>query len=98
MPKQNRRLPRFIIRFSAGMGDEDYKIVSARDLDQAMTRAWEEACQTYEGYVGLHGVRTLEEIMQEDHVSENAAEMIFGDERESYLDYDAKCISKLRGS
>jgi hypothetical protein len=76
------------------MGDEDYKIVSARNLDEAITEAWVLACETFDGYAGMHGIREIEEIMEEERVSEKDAEMIYQDERESYLDYEAKSITK----
>ena len=98
MSKQNRRLPRFIIRFSVGMGDEDHKIISAHDLTSAIDYAYEEACQMYEAYDGMHGNQSVEEIMQEEKICGTDAFQIWRENRENVLEYDAKCISILRGS
>jgi hypothetical protein len=55
--------------------------------DKAEESAVEAANETYSSYEGSHGIRTIEEIMEEDEVDEEEAEQIYSDERESWLDY-----------
>jgi len=71
-------------------GADNYEVIDAEDEDEASKYAWEMACQDYESYVGLHGLRTTDEIMEEDEVDEEAAEEIYNEERESWLDYSAE--------
>ncbi|NPV12912.1 MAG: hypothetical protein HPY57_14165 [Ignavibacteria bacterium] len=35
----------------------------------------------------MHGLRTIDEIMEEDNLDYEDAEIIYNDERESWLDY-----------
>ena len=73
---------------AGGFGGADFIEVEEFDNEEeAWTRAWERACEEYEGYCGLYGLRTLEEIMEEDGVSEEEAEETYSEERESWLDY-----------
>ncbi len=60
--------------------------------EEAEMRAWELACTEYEQYEDLHGIRSIETIMEEDETDRAEAEMIYNDERESYLDYRAEEI------
>lgn len=72
-----------------GAGDwEDCE--EAKTLEQADKIAYEYACQDYDSYDGLHGLRDIEQIMEEDRVDEDEAEQIWRDERESWLDYEAR--------
>jgi hypothetical protein len=38
----------------------------------------------------MYGIRDINDIIDEDGVDEEEAEMIFNDERESWLDYSAE--------
>ena len=56
--------------------------------DEANLSAWQKACDDYESYVGLHGLRTVQDIMEEDEIEdEEEASTIYDDERESWLNY-----------
>lgn len=61
--------------------------------EEAETYAWECACEIYESYAGLHGLRDVIQIMDEEDLSEDEAFEIFQEERESWLDYFVKPIS-----
>lgn len=75
-------------------GANNYEVIDATGSvdseDEANMYAWEKACEEYESYVGLHGLRTQDEIMEEDDVDEETAEEIYNEERESWLDYSAE--------
>lgn len=76
---------------SGGFGGADnFEVIEAESEDEAISYAWEMACEEYEGYVGLYGLRTTDQIMEEDGVDEEEAEMSFNEERESWLDYSAE--------
>lgn len=73
---------------ASGLGDYwVYEIFKVDDEFDASTLAWELACDQYESYVGLHGIRDISEIMEEENCDENDAYEIFQDERENWLDY-----------
>lgn len=57
--------------------------------DEAYKYAFEEACNIYDSYAGYNGIRSIEDIMNEEEVDENEAEEIYIDERESWIDYYA---------
>ena len=38
----------------------------------------------------MHGLRTADEIMEEDEVDNEEAEMIYNEERDSWLEYSAE--------
>lgn len=58
--------------------------------EQAEMEAWRLACDEYDSYLDLHGIRSIETIMEEEDVNEEEAEEIFRDERESWLDYEVE--------
>jgi hypothetical protein len=56
--------------------------------EEAEQEAWNRACEDYQSYEGMYGLRTTSDIMEEDGIEdEEEAEMIYNDERESWLDY-----------
>lgn len=58
------------------------------DENEAMESAWGFAVQDYETYEGLHGIRDLTQIMEEEDIEdEDIACEVYLDERESVLDY-----------
>ncbi len=94
----NNNYPGFYIigwGLAGGFGGADtYEVIKAKDLDQASSEAFERACEEYESYVGMHGLRSMEEIMEEDGLDGEEAEYTYNDERESWLDYSAEPYSK----
>lgn len=75
-------------------GAQDYIVIEADDEEDAEKQAYEMACEDYEGYVGMYGLRDIDEIMEEDEVDEMEAEDIYNDDRESWLDYSVEKWSK----
>ncbi len=74
---------------SGGFGGcDNYEVVKAEDEGEASMIAWEMACDEYERYSGMHGLRSIEDIMSEDGIDdEQEAEEVYNEERESWLDY-----------
>ena len=73
---------------SGGFGGANYiETFDCDDEEEATEIAYYHACDEYESYAGLYGLRDIEEIMNEDIVEESEAEEIYRDERESWLDY-----------
>ena len=58
--------------------------------DQAEKEAYYAAVEEYESYEGLHGLRTVDEIMDEEGVDYEEAQQIYNEEMESWLDYSVK--------
>jgi len=80
---------------SGGFGGTEYadwEEIEAYDEKEAVEYAYWRAVEVYESYSGLHGLRTVEDIMEEDGVDEEEAEERYRDERESWLDYEVEEI------
>jgi len=80
----------FIIGYglSGGFGGiHDYEVIEAVDENEAEDCAYQAAVEYYENYVGSNGLRTVEEIMEEDDLDEESAEEEFNEERESWIEY-----------
>lgn len=74
---------------SEGFGGANYQYTEEFDNESdANEAAYFEACNTYESYEGLHGLRTIEDIMKEDNITNvEEAEQIWIEERENWLTY-----------
>jgi len=85
----------FQIRYGLGGGFGgcgDWEDTDAKNYAQAEDYAYEKACEDYESYVGLHGLRTLEEIMEEEDVDEEVAQEESDQERESWINFEVREI------
>lgn len=88
----------FRIRYALGGGFGGVKNAEwedcpeAENMAQAEQFAYEMACQEYENYDGLHGLRTVHMIMEEDGLSKEEAGEQWKEERESWLDYEARQV------
>ena len=58
--------------------------------EDAMRLAEQKAIEEYESYVGLHGLRTVDDIMEEDDVDQEIAEEIYNEEMQSWIDFYVK--------
>jgi len=80
---------------SGGFGGiHNYEVIEASSLEEAEKDAYQRALDEYENYSGYHGLRSIDDIMEEDGVEEEEAEEIYNEEREGWLDYVAKPYSK----
>lgn len=94
-------MPRFEIHagLGGGFGGAQFQYYfECADEDMAMDVAFEEACEQYEGYDGMHGISSVEDILQEhnenveegedwEELTEEDADLMWREERESWLDY-----------
>ena len=60
-----------------------------KDENEAWEYAYECAVEIYESYAGYHGIRTVEDIMDEEEVDEFEATEIYQEEIEGWVDYYA---------
>lgn len=58
-----------------------------KDEEAALEYAYERACEAYDMYAGLHGLRSVADIMEEDDCDGEYAEDVYNEERENWLDY-----------
>ena len=80
---------------SGGFGGiRDYEVIMADSLEEADKEAYQRAIQEYEQYEGMHGLRSVDDIMEEDDVDYDEAEEIYNEEREGWIDYSAEPYSK----
>ena len=89
----------FQIRYalSGGFGgceNKDWEEIQAHDLEEANMIAYEYACEEYDSYAGLHGIRDIDEIVEEDEVDLDEAEEIYHQEREDWIEYEAREVEE----
>ena len=94
----------FKITYGCGCGDnEDY--LEFQNDTEATEYAYQKAIEDYESFEGLHGIRSMRDIAEEDfgldldELDYNTADWIdvettYFDERESQLDYSAEEITE----
>ena len=76
-------------------GQRSFEVIEANSLEDAEKWALENACDEYESYAGMYGLRDLSQIMEEDEIeNEDEAIEVYEEERENWLDYSAKPFSK----
>lgn len=89
-------MEKFIIGWglSGGFGGvNEYTVVECKNEDEAQGIAYIYACDCYESYEGLHGLRDISDIIEEEGLDENDAEdentawEIYREEREDWLAY-----------
>lgn len=85
----------FKIRYALGGGfggiqNKDWETIEAEDEEEASQIAFEKACEEYERYSGMYGLRSVDQIMEQDEVDEEEAEEIYNNERDSWLDYEVE--------
>ena len=88
----------YIIGYGLGGGfggARNFEVIQVDTQEQAEEWAFDSACEEYENYAGMYGLRDLSQIMEEDEIEdEDEAQQVFEEERESWLDYSAKPYSK----
>ena len=73
-----------------GIEMADAEIQEFPSYQKAVDYAYEKACEEYDQYDGLHGLRSVEQIMEEDDIEDyDEAYQQWEEERESWLDYEA---------
>ena len=75
-------------------GAKEQGVFTFSDEDEAIEEAYQAACQIYESYEGLHGLRTAREIMYEEECCMEFAEDIYYEERQNWLAY---CVELVEG-
>lgn len=85
------------IRYALGGGFggcelADWEEVECDTLEDAQDLAYQEAAEIYHSEAGGSGIRDIQEIMEDDDCDEAAAEEIYSDDMESWLEYEAKVI------
>lgn len=83
----------FFMRYGLGGGfggceSCEWEECDATTEDEAYKEAWLRACEEYESYEGMYGLRTIEDIMEEEDLDEEEARTAYNDEMESWLDYE----------
>ena len=72
-------------------GARDFEIEEFDNEEKAEEYAWELACEYYENYVGLYGLRDYEQIAEDEGLDiekdEDEINEIYNEERETWLDY-----------
>jgi hypothetical protein len=83
---------KFAVKYglSGGFGGcerNEPEIIDAKSEKEANEYAYERAVEEYQSYEGLHGLRTVGEIMEQDELNEEEAEQAYIEEMEGWLDY-----------
>ena len=91
---------KFLVKYAlaggfGGCERQDGEIIDVKDEEAASDYAWEMACQEYESYDGMHGLRNVEMIMEEDDIeNEDEAYEVWEEEREGWLDYSVEKVKE----
>ena len=64
--------------------------IEAESLRVAEEYAYEAAIEIYESYEGMYGLRTVQDIMEEEDMEEDDALEVYTEEMENWLDYWAE--------
>jgi hypothetical protein len=70
-----------------GFGGAQFHEVFTGTREWAEKVAYQAACEDYEQYEGMYGLRSVSDIMEEDEVDEDDAESTYQEEKEGWLDY-----------
>lgn len=68
-------------------GAQECDTLEFASLEAAEQYAYEVACETYDMYAGMHGLRSVADIMEDDECDEEYAEDVYNEERDGWLDY-----------
>ena len=60
--------------------------------EDAWNEAWECACEVYESYNGMYGLRTVQDIMEDDGCDEEEAYETWCEEREMWIEYEVEGV------
>lgn len=95
---------KFYIKYGLGGGfgganwEEDRKgnriVHEFKNKKDAERYAYQMAIEEYQSYEGLHGLRTIDDIIEEEGVDFDEAESIYNDEMESWLDYGVEEVKE----
>lgn len=76
-----------------GIKNQDWETIDADSLDEAMTEARRLSIEEYQSMEGMHGLKSVAEIMEEDGLDAEEAQSAYDEEMESWLDYTAEQLS-----
>ena len=81
-----------LYRIYAGLGGSfgGAQLIGEWEFDSreaAESAAFAAACDEYENYDGMYGLRSVDEIAEEEECDEDEALRVWEEERESWLDY-----------
>lgn len=85
-----------------GFGGARYQFTTlCENIDDANDIAYQVACEDYDSYAGIHGIRSYDEIAEEEDLvlgeDDETIDEIYNDERESWVDYYAVLTSEDDG-
>ncbi|MFW6246876.1 MAG: hypothetical protein ACOC22_01730 [bacterium] len=95
------KIMKFKVSYGLGggfSGSIEEEILEFKSIEHAQIYAYEKAIETYEMYEGLHGLRTVDEILEEenedvdedDKIDWDEAVRIYIEERDTWLDFSVE--------
>lgn len=92
-------MPKYKIYYGLGGGfggarNNEPQIEECKDENEANEIAYELACEEYESYDGMHGLLSIDDIMEEEGVDESEAEEMWLEQREDWIDYFVELIKE----
>jgi hypothetical protein len=90
-------MKKYLIKYGLGGGfggADNEEVVEADSQEAASHLAWEKACEVYDTYDGMHGLQTVQDIMEEEGLNEDEAHESWEEQRESWLVYSAEEIKE----
>ena len=75
-----------------GVENANWEVIEAENIEEAEDIAYNYARYEYESYEGLHGLRSISDIMEEDDYDEDIAIEIYNEEVESWVEYKVEPV------
>jgi len=72
-----------------GCENECWEEIEARSHTEAMDVAEEQAKELYHSFAGMHGLRDIDTIMEEEDCDEDEAESILAYDIDSWIEFEA---------
>jgi len=88
----------WLVYYSGGNGMGEYYEKFEGTEKEASDYCYTQACDSYDSFAVIHGIRDIDEIMEEDEVDYVDAEQIYNDDRESSIDYRYEVYDPVKHS
>lgn len=70
------------------------EILEFENQREAEEWAYQNSIESYDSYAGLHGIMSIEDIMEEEDVDYETAEEIYAEYRENEINYNAEVFDE----
>jgi hypothetical protein len=81
-----------------GFGGATYQeSINFDNMDEALTHAEELAYEMYDDYAGMYGLRTIEEIIEEENCDEETAIEMYEEDKNNWIEFYVESFFYYKG-